>query len=239
MKCASLLMLILTASGGLLLQPAAAQNADDAGQSAIALVQGPLERIMRFLNSSNMLPQFDIENNAGQFQAFIMFAILVWMVLDIFFGAKSLVNFIFTFAISVFFFNRLNALFTPAVVEQIFTLVFSALFVFIFTDFLMGFAWGFSRKTRSLLNLAVTAVAVTVLNFTHIYDQVAAYITTLSWGGFAVFIGFMILMRVFNTFFSMMRMKPAIALRSKGAATTGHKKAEHQKEFAAEMEVKK
>ncbi|MBR9681953.1 MAG: hypothetical protein GOV00_04110 [Candidatus Altiarchaeota archaeon] len=241
MKWAPLLVLVLTFSGALL-QPIYAQTDSDEPVDegiAINLLKGPFIAIMGFLNSSNMLPDLNAEENEPQFLAFIMFAIMVWMILDIFFGATTMVKFIFTFAISTFFFNRVNALFTQVIIEQIFILVFSAMFIFIFTDFLLGFAWSFSAKTKHLLNLAVTAIAVVSLNFTQVYSQISDYITALSWGGFILFIIFMVVMRLFNTFFSIMRMKPARDIRAGGAGVTQKSLRDMEKDEAAVNETKR
>ena len=231
-------LLIVLALSASLIAPVFAQEAEET--AGIPLLQGPLDAVFGFLNSSKLLPQLNAENNEDQFLAFLMFAVLVWMVLDLFFGnLNSLMKFVFAFVVTSFFFKIVNALFTTHVVEQVFALIFSGMFVLILTEFFIGFAWGISHGTRRLISISVAVIAMVSLNFTQIYQEISALITGLSWAGMALFILFMIAMRIFNTFFSMMRFKAARELRIAGAEQTEQDRKGFRTMFEAQRRIKR
>ncbi|HDR53355.1 MAG TPA: hypothetical protein ENN60_01625 [archaeon] len=198
-----------------------AQNAGTSADSALEsnFMFDVLQDVLQAVRASGFLPNLNPNEDSDQFRAFIMFALLVWMVIEVYFEAGKVMNVIFTLAITLGFFKLTQTFFTTTVVEQVFSLVFSALFIFLVTDFLLGFAWGISARTRLLFNVSVTAIAVAVLNFTSIYVRVSNFIIGLSWGGVAGFLILMVVMRLFNSFFSMMRMSTAVELRKAGAST--------------------
>jgi hypothetical protein len=151
-------------------------------------------------------------------KAFFIILILMWMVFNIAIGISDLPSAIFSFFLTSFLFNHIPSLFLSGTAEGLFEYVFSALFVFIWVDYLLHYMWAISRTTKLFMGAAITMIALLFLNFTNIFTLLEGWVTSvLSVFGFIMFIFFMAGMRVFNTYFSMMNLRSAKALRRAGA----------------------
>ena len=233
LKLKTILVLFLAFSGVF----AQTKKEGDFLTEAPSFIAKPLDTIIKMLDQYHLLPDLDIENDPSGVKAFFMFGLMVWMVLDIYFQMSTIINIFVTFAITSFFFNVVNYMFAPETVQQIFTLVFSALFIYVFTDFILKYVFGLTQKTKLLLKLSVTAIAVAGMSFTDVYRKIAGYVTGASTLGYIIFFAFLIVMRFFNMFFSMMRLSTAKDFRRGGAQKVDKYIDDLQKEATARRKV--
>lgn len=182
------------------------------------------------LKGVGLVPDLD-GVDSEQTKAFVIVIVLLWMVYNIAIGLPDLPSAILAFFTSSFLFNKVPSLFVSSAAEStvmgLFEHTFSALFVFIWVDYILHYVWALSRTTKLFVNAAVTMMAVMFMNFTNIFVIMKGWIDImLSTTGFILFLIFMMGMRIFNTYFSMMNIRSARTMRrGAGAGYTMAKKA--------------
>jgi hypothetical protein len=154
---------------------------------------------------------------APETKAFFVVLLLMWMVFSVAVGLGDLPSAILAFFLSSLAFNHVPSLFVLTTAQGVFEYVFSALFIFVWVDYLLRYMWGITATTKLLLDAAVTMVAVMFLNFTNIYAVISGWVQSmLSVVGFVMFMVFMLGMRIFNAYFSLMNVSEARGLRRAG-----------------------
>ena len=188
-----------------------------------------LGQITTGLKGVGLVPDLQGFDDAST-KAFFIILILMWMVFSIAIGLDDLPAAIFSFFITSVLFNKLPALFVTDTTIGLFIHAFSALFIFIWVDYILHYMWGISSTTKLFLDASITMVAVMFLNFTNVFTIIEGWITLmLSWVGFFMFILFMLGMRVFNTYFSLMNIKSAKDIRSEGRKKADQAKSDADK----------
>lgn len=169
-------------------------------------------------------------------RAYFTIFFLLWMVFSVAIGFDDTVSVIFSFFLSSLMFNHLPGLFVATgqgelVAQGLFEYAFSALFMFVLTDYLLGYMWAMTQTTRLLLDAAITMMAVMFMNFTNLFRLMSFWVDTMLAGwGLVLFLLFMMGMKFFNTYSSMMNIGVARKLRTAGAGPTGQVRNRFDKE---------
>jgi len=175
----------------------------------------------------------------GPTRAFFIIFFLVWMVFSIAVGIGDLPSAILSFFSASFLFNALPPLFVPGVAQGMFEYAFSALFMFIWVDYLLRYMWAMTQTTKLLLDAAITMMAIMFMNITNIFETMELWISSvLSVWGLVLFFVFMIGMKFFNTFSSLMNIQCVREMRTAGASDYGQARTGAEKEIAQREQIR-
>ncbi|MBR9689447.1 MAG: hypothetical protein GOV01_00935 [Candidatus Altiarchaeota archaeon] len=160
---------------------------------------------------------------------FFIILIMLWLIFNIAIGLADMPSAIFAFFATSFAFNHFPSLFVTGVTmgaaaigdvpESIglFKYVFSALFVFVWVDYIMKYFWAISRTTKLFLNASITLIALFFMDVTNLFTMIEGWLSIFVTGiGFILFIAFMFAMKFFNTFFNIMNVKASRNIREGG-----------------------
>ncbi len=169
-------------------------------------------------------------------KAYFIVFFLLWMVFSIAIGLPDIPSGILSFFAASFLFNRVPSLFVPVTAMGLFEYVFSALFIFVWVDYIMHYMWAISRTTKLFIDAAVTMMAVMFMNSTNIFAIMSGWVEGMISGvGFIIFMIFLMAMKVFNTYFSFMNLASARGLRRAGARAVMEKEKEVEKTVASQQ----
>ena len=186
-----------------------------------------IEPLAENLHKFGIIPRLDSFTSESS-RAFFIILILMWLVFSVAIGLGDLPSAVFSFFLSSWLYNNIPSLFVPSSAQGLFSYVFSALFIFIWVDYIFKYLWSVSRTTKLFLEASITMIAVMFMEFSNIYAMIADWIgIVLSVFGFIAFILFLTVMKVFNAYFSLMNIRAADDTRKAGkeAAIEAEKKA--------------
>ncbi|MBR9680275.1 MAG: hypothetical protein GOU98_00430 [Candidatus Altiarchaeota archaeon] len=151
-------------------------------------------------------------------RAYFMILLLLFMAFSIVIGLSNMPSSIFSFFITSFLFNNIPSLFEVAAAQGLFEYVFSALFIFLWTDYILQYMWAISPMTRLFLEASVTLIALFFMSIGAVYERIAWMLEFfLGTVGFIMFMFFMLGMHFFNAFISLTNVKAARNLRKGGS----------------------
>ena len=186
------------------------------------------------LKNVGLIP--DLQSFASEStKAFFIILILMWIVFNIAAGLPDIPSAVFAFFASSWLYNKVPLLFEMSTAQGLFQYLFSALFIFVWVDYILRYVWAVSRTTKLFLDASITMIAVMFLDFTNIFDLIQGWITTMLTGvGFVMFLFFLLGLRVFNTYFSLMNLKSSRDLRKVGRKAAGEARKEARKDLGLE-----
>gem|GEM_PF-6018222 len=174
-------------------------------------------------------------------KAFFMILLLLFMVLSIVIGLANFPSAIVAFFATSLLFNHLPSLFVTSVAHGLFEYTFSALFIFIWTDYIMKYMWAISPTTRLFLEASVTMIALFFMKIEAVYSLIETLLKNfLGTAGFIIFFVFMLVMHFINTFITLTNTKAARELRKVGSVKVQNEyKEQGKREMAQKLGVKK
>ena len=175
-----------------------------------------IDPLFENLRKAKLLPSLD-SFTSDSARAFFIVLILMWLIFSVAINFGDFPSAIFSFFITSLLYNSIPTLFSIDPVTGLFKYIFSALFIFVWTDYIMKYVWALSRPTKLFLETSITMIAVMFMEFGNVFEIIQGWIgLVISWIGFIAFLAFLTVMRIFNTYFSLMNIKAAKDVRKTG-----------------------
>jgi len=198
-------------------------------QSSFGFAKDLLTQFSPVLKSIGVIPDFGIcegeVTSCDYFRGYLVVFLAFFMLLDVVVGINTYLSLLLSFAITGWLFNRVPEIFSVEASGILFRYSFAVMLAYVLFEYLFSFFWGISKRTRDMLVLSTSLMAVFLFDISNLWKVVEGFITGMSTGGFIGFLLFLFLMRIFNAYFSLMRTRAVMELRTKALSAKARQEA--------------
>ena len=183
-----------------------------------------LNQVVSLIKTLGILPNFkeycegDVLD-CDYFRGYLIIMTGFFMLMDVVASLNPYISFAFAFFVSGWLFNQVPELFSIQNSSIIFRYSFAVMLTYVLFEYIFSFFWGVSKRTREMLVLSTSLIAVFFLDISRLWKTIESFIGSVNTIGFIIFILFLLSMRFFNTYFTLMRVRGALNLRYKAIYT--------------------